>query len=193
MRASIVFLPFVLAFAGCMSSAPKAPKNWTVECAAACAEAAGKPSLPVVKLLQLEVRAPYSGSRIAVVRRDGSLAFDAFNSFAAQPASLLRGAAQDALESSGKFERVLTGGSSALAPMAAEVTVTKLALECGEAGRCDAAVALTLALVDSRSRSVVSVSKGESAVAAADGNYTAAFSRAFASAMSGAVRGIEAK
>jgi len=191
MRTRIVFLAALSALAGCMGPAPKAQRNWTIEWAAPSVEVQAKPALPAARLQRLEVRAPYDGSHLAVLRADGSLAFDAFNGFAAQPAAILRGAAFDALEASGMFEGVVQGGSSAAAPMSVEATVTRLALDCREKGRRDASVALTLALVSGRE--VVSTARGEAAAPTKGGDYTAAFSRAFSQAMTEAVRALRAK
>ncbi|MBQ6137886.1 MAG: hypothetical protein IJI73_11010 [Kiritimatiellae bacterium] len=187
-NALFVLLPAV---AGCLGTAPKAPVNWTVEWSADGQAVFAKPTMPAVKLLRLDVRAPYSGTRLAVLRADGSIAFDPFNGFAAQPASLLTGAALDALEATGAFESVLPGASTASAPLVAEATVTKLALDCRAKGRRDAVAAVTLALLSGRG--VVSVAKGEAAVSAADGGYSAAFSKAFSGAVAEAVRGLKVK
>lgn len=191
MKIRLALFALLPAVAGCLGSAPKAPVNWTVEWAAAGQAVYAKPVMPVAKLLRLDVRAPYNGTRLAVLRADGSIAFDPFNGFAAQPASLLGGAALDALEATGAFESVMPGASTAAAPLAVEATVTKLALDCRDKGRRDAVAAVTLALVSGRE--VVSVAKGESSVSAADGGYSAAFSKAFSGAVAEAVRGLKAK
>jgi len=137
---------YVSAFltAGCLGSAPKTPAYWTIE-----ADAAEKAASVVVC-------APYGGQRLAVLRANGSIAFDPCNSFAASPAAILK----DAL--------VARGGSGV-------VTVRKIALDCREAGRRDAVVELDIALGDR-------AASGSASVSAADGNYTAAFTRAFAQA-----------
>ena len=85
----------VLALTGCLSSAPKAPVNWTVEPSAAAVPRVQSQKYGTVRVAQVAVRAPYDGLRLAVLRRDGSVAFDPFNSFASSPSALLRGAAQD--------------------------------------------------------------------------------------------------
>ena len=134
--------------AGCLSSAPRPATNWLLE--------------PKVesRVAAVSVAVPYDGTRFAVLRADGSVAFDAFNGFAAKPAALLKAAV--------------------VCPHAkGEVIVRHLALDCRRAGRRDALVDLLL-LVDGR------VSAGSAAVETADGNYSAAFAKAFESALAAA-------
>ena len=86
-RAVTAVLP-VLLLAGCMGTAPKAPVNWTIEPKAASVFSAAAAKWGTVRLASVSVRAPYDGQRLAVLRADGSIAFDAFNTFAAAPAAL---------------------------------------------------------------------------------------------------------
>jgi len=175
----------VPAIAGCLSGAPKASVNWTVEPSASAVARAQAPKYGAVRVAQVQVRAPYDGLRLAVLRRDGSVAFDAFNSFAASPSALLRGAAQDVAEASGVFGCVLHQTSSAAAPHVLEVTVTRLALDCRVEGARIATVELAATLVGGRD--VVGVARGAGTFPAGSGDYTAAFSAAFSAAMSEAL------
>ena len=102
---------------GCFADAPKAPKNWSIEWDRTSVERNEKDALPAVKLSQFEVRAPYNGAHLAVLRPDGSIAFDSFNSFAAQPAALLKGAAFDSIEASGVFRGVYHVLGGRIAPL----------------------------------------------------------------------------
>lgn len=176
---------------GCLATAPKAPKTWSIEWSKTGIERTAESKLPAAKLLLVDVRAPYNGSRLAVLRGDGSMAFDSFNSFAAQPASLLRGAAFDVMEASGAFERVVSGGSIASTPLAAEVTVTRLALDCRKLEHRDALVSLTIVLVGNRT--VASSASAEASAPVEGGDYSAAFSKAFADAMMSAIRSLQAQ
>ena len=187
---SIAVLPLV---AGCLGTAPKAPKNWTVEWTGPSAKSAAEApaGAPSVKLLQLDVLAPYGGSRLAVLRADGSIAFDSFNSVAAQPASLLKGAAYDVVESCGAFSRVVRPNSSATSDLVMEIEVTRLALDCRAEGGRVASAAVTLSLVGNRS--VVSSSRGSAAAPVRDGDFSSAFSAAFADAMRSALGGLSAR
>lgn len=180
---------FLLPLAGCLAPAPKAPVNWTVEWAPSAARVSPRPAkAPAAKLLSVDVRAPYNTTRLPVLRADGSIAFDGFNGFAAPPAALLRAAAQDVLSASGAFDRVLAPGSTAVAPLALELTVTRLALDCRAQGRRDASVALVLTVVGRRT--VLDAARGEAAVPVAGGDYSAAFSAAFSEALLSAVHAL---
>ena len=190
-RAIHISLMAIPLLAGCLATAPKAAKNWSIEWVKTAIERGESDTLPAVKLAQLDVRAPYNGAHLAVLRADGSIAFDAFNAFAAQPAALLKGAAFDSLESSGVFSQVIAGNSAALAPYSIEITVTRLALDCRVAERRDASVALTVVLVGSRE--VVSSAHSEAAMPVEEGNISQAFSAAFAEALVSAVRSLETK
>jgi len=179
----ILLVPLI---AGCLSSAPKAPTHWTIDWERAAAQSAspGKLSADSVRIASVEIRAPYGGTRLAVLRQDGSIAFDAFNAFAVAPAQLLNGATFDATVASGIFGRVVTAHSAASARHTLEVCVTKLALDCRSEGKRVADVALTLTLLDGRR--VVANVRAEGTADAAD-DYSAAFSAAYARAMQGAL------
>lgn len=183
---TVLLLPVL---AGCLSSAPPAPANWIISWTPPAGTVSGETGArPCVKLLSVDVRAPYNGTRLAVLRADGSVAFDAYNAFAAAPSALLRGAAADVLAASGAFDRVVAPGSTASAPVALELTVTRLALDCRAEGRRDASVALTLTAV--ANRRVLASAAGEAAVPVPDGDYSAAFSKAFADALFASVRAL---
>ena len=184
-RNPLIITSLALALTGCLSSPPEAPVNWTVEWMPGGDTAAVSPRFGLVRPSLVVVRAPYDGSRIAVLRPDGSIAFDAFNVFAASPAALLRGAVGDVLSASGEFAGVLDAASSANAQYLAEVTVRRLALDCRKEGRRDACVDLTFTLLEGR-RPVATKSASASEPAPL-GNYSAAFSAAFARALQSAV------
>lgn len=176
-----------LGAAGCLGTGPKAPANWTIEIARAGAAAPAGGSgagLPAVRVASVGVRPPYDGTRLAVLRPDGSIAFDSFNVFAAPPAQILRGTVQDALEAAGA--QTVAANSQAQAAASVEAVVTRIALDCREKDRRDAVVELTLALVEGRR--VKASAKGEGRAGTDGGDYSAAFSRAFASAMEAAVQ-----
>ena len=146
----ILILAGLLALSGCLGSAPKRPVCWTIEVE------------PLTAVGRVVVSAPYSGTRFAVLRADGSLAFDPGNAFAAVPSVILGDAIQ-----SRRTHGVLT--------------VRKLALDCRQEGRRDAVVELEIV------RKGEPVHRGSASVGTADGNYTAAFSAAFAAAYRQAV------
>ena len=144
---------FAVALAGCLGPAPKAPVNWTIDVDAGA------------RVASVAVCAPYGGQRIAVLRPNGSIAFDPSNSFAASPSAILK----DAL--------VSRGGRGA-------VTVRRLALDCRAKGRRSALVELEMSLGER-------TAKGEASVPTPDGNYTAAFSSAFSRAFAQARKELE--
>lgn len=168
-----------------MSAAPKAPANWTIEPRAASVFSAAAAKWGTVRLASVSVRAPYDGQRLAVLRADGSIAFDAFNTFAAAPAALLRGAARDIAEGSGLFTRVVPATSSAAAPHSLEIGVTRLALDCRTEGARRAMCEITVLLLSGRD--IVGAARGVGEMPAGAGNYSEAFSAAFTAALSEAL------
>lgn len=192
MKKSLLAFACATLLAGCISSAKRTGVNWTVSMdrtfALDAEEYGGVAIKGVVKLLHLAVRAPYDTRQLVVLRADGSIAFDAFNTFAAAPAQLLKGIALDSLERSQRFSRVVPANSSARTDYTVEVEVETLALDCRKDSRRDAVVALTLTLL--KSRDVVASSHGEAKIPANGADYSAAFSRAFGDAFARALAGI---
>lgn len=137
----------------------------------------------IVRISQVLVRAPYNAAGLTVLRADGSLAFDAYNEYAAQPATLMKGVVFEALSASGLCRTVVNPSSFVSSTASLEVMVTKLALDCrkDDARRAVAGVLVRLIGKDS-----LSVARGEGEADAADGNYGAAFSRAVSAALDAA-------
>ncbi len=180
----ILNLTFALV-SGCLVSAPPQPKSWVVS-------APRKPSLEVnvtkvARLGSLSVAAPYDKPAMAVRRKDGSLAFDAFNVFATSPSSLLRAPLAALLSENGRFGRILPSSSTARTGTTVETVVNDLSLDCREEGRRIARVSLSLAVVENRE--VKEFLDGEGEADVADGDYSAAFSAAFEKAVSTAMAG----
>ena len=74
------FSAFILALlAGCLTTTPPPQSDWNIECSERAACLAETPKFGVAKLALVEVRAPYSVREVAVLRADGSMAFDQFN------------------------------------------------------------------------------------------------------------------
>ena len=184
----ILHFTFALALAlasGCLVSAPPQPKSWVVS-------APRKPSLEVnvtkvARLGSLSVAAPYDKPAMAVRRKDGSLAFDAYNVFATSPSSLLRAPLAALLSESGRFGRILPSSSTARTGTTLEAVVNDLSLDCREEGRRIACVSLSLAVVENRE--VKEFLDGEGEADVAEGDYSAAFSAAFEKAVSTAMAG----
>lgn len=76
-RIATLFLLTSVLVAGCLSSAPKSPKYWTINADSD------------LRVSEISVAAPYDGQRFVILRPDGSVAFDGFNVFSARPVQLI--------------------------------------------------------------------------------------------------------
>lgn len=193
MRKSLLVLLMASVFAGCLSSsAPVEVSNWTIDVSGVASSPGPIPAEGVshgaVRLSQVSVRAPYDARQIAVLRKNGSVAFDAYNQFASSPAALAKGAALDMLASSKAFRSAVASASAVRSELSAELSINRLALDCRVEGERKATVALALTIV--RDREIFAAVTGEAAVDAADGDYSKAFSAAFAMAMEKALGGL---
>ena len=171
---------------GCLVSAPPQPKSWIVS-------AQRKPAYEVnvskaARLGSLSVAAPYDRPALAVRRADGSIAFDAYNVFATSPSALLRAPLATLLEDGGSFGRILPSSSMARTGTTVEAVVNDLSLDCREEGRRTANVSITIAVMENRE--VKNFLDGEGSADASSGDYSAAFSEAFAKAVSAALASV---
>lgn len=166
---------------GCLTATVPDVARWPVEYRPVKAGQVGRPSFGVVRLSQLVVRSPYNTEGLAVLRANGTVAFDPFNEYAAQPSFLLRGIVLDALTASGLFDSVIGATSKVSEDYAVEVSVTRLALDCRKEGERKAVAEVFLRLV--KDESIAKVADGSAAIDAADGNYGEAFSRALSVAL----------
>ena len=164
--------------AGCFSSRPPNPTNWTIEAVPSLVEAAASPAFGPVRVVSVKVRSPYDSLRMAVLRPDGSLAFDAYNVFAAAPSAVLRGATADAVEASGLFAAM---GTASVGSGTLEVEISRLALDCRREGKREAVVELSL--VHSPDRKTSKTVRSAGRVTVSDGCYTSPFSEAFTVAL----------
>ena len=162
--------------AGCFTSTVTPPTYWPLDYTGPVASAK-TPKYGVARSLPVVVRSPYASAQIAVLRADGTVAFDPLNEFATTPANLLRGPALDAVAASGLFREVVGSESIAAADVSVEVTVSRLALDCREEGKREALVEMNLRIL--RGHDIVSSVKGAGKVDANSGNYGSAFSAAF--------------
>lgn len=185
--AGVVSAVFAAALSGCLS-ASRAPEVacWSVEYAGENGAAQiREPRFDVVRVSQVVVRAPYGVKGLAVLRANGTVAFDPYNEYAAGPSALVKGVVEDALSASGLFKAVVGSSSAVRAPLQAEVTVTRLALDCRAEGSRRAVAELDVCLVDGRG--IVARAKGAGDADAADGKYGAALSRAVSDALAEAM------
>ena len=172
--------------AGCLGPAPKEPVRWFVEAGSATVKCDEAPRHGAARLSRLAVRPPYDRTALAVLRRNGSIAFDPSNSFAASPAAMLNGVALDVIAASGIFEAAVGRSSSAAAQESIEIDVNRFALDCRVQGLRTASVSLKVTLL--KGHEILSVADGDGEASAAEGDYSASFSAAFTSALVQALR-----
>lgn len=179
---TFVLVSFCLA--GCLGGRQPEPRRWTISaCKIEEAPLAIDQKWDVVRVAHLEVAAPYDGLRIAVKRKDGTLAFDARNVFAATPAALLRVPTRDVLLASGKCRAVVPPNSPVRAPCSLEISVDTLALDCSKEGECRAEVALSVTLFEGRELKRTLKSAAHVPVNKENKNLSAAFSLAYSTAL----------
>lgn len=182
--AVFVLLPVL---AGCLTASQPETVCWPVEFVMPDgARAADEPVAGVARVSQVIVRAPYGEKEMAVLRADGSLAFDGYNEYAANPAILLKGVVFDALEASGLCRTVVGSASSAVTPTSVEVTFTRLCLDCRNEGSRLATAAVSVRVLGKDES--VRTEKGAGSADAADGNYGKAFSGAVSEALTEALK-----
>ncbi len=185
MKTNLIVVAGLAAFSGCLGAGPKAARLWTVG-AQTQSVSVQTPAdgLRAAKLASVTVLPPYNGMPLAVLRPDGTIAFDAYNKFASQPAALLAAAAFETIEASGAFVPLSRPGSACAPRLTIEITVTRFALDCRRKGERKASVAVYAALLDNRL--LKAAARGEAEADASEGDYSAAFSKAFADALAAA-------
>ena len=184
----------LLACAGCFSSSVEPPKAWTVFPVAGNSPAAPAPgAFSVTRQGPVTVTAPFDSTSFVVRRADGSVARDPYNVFAAPPSALLRAAVRARLESDGRFGRVVPQSSSASADVQVEVLVRDLSLDCTDANRrmSRAAVSIDVLRADRGARTVILSGDGDGTDDAKNGDYSAAFSKAFDAALANALKNLK--
>ena len=193
MRISSAFL--LLAFcAGCFTSGKPTPKSWTVEpTAAASSETSPErapPAFATTRVGTVSVCAPFDRATFVVRRADGSVAFDAYNEFAASPSALLRVPVRAQLATDGRFGHVVAQSSAASADASVEVLVTDLSLDCREFGarKARAAVSVDVVRTGRGVRTVALSADGSSEADAGSGDFSTAFSKAFNEALAEALK-----
>ena len=191
-------LPAVLLLvlcAGCFTSGKPTPKSWTVEPTAAppadlSPEKKSPPAFATTRVGTVAVNAPFDRAPFVVRRADGSVAFDAYNEFAAPPAALLRAPVKAQLATDGRFGHVVAQSSAASADASVEVLVTDLSLDCRESGRRTARAAVSVDVVRTGrgARTVALSADGASEADASSGDFSSAFSKAFNEALAEALK-----
>lgn len=178
----LIALALIPVLAGCLTASSPEVSQWNIEYVGK-SRMAKETKYDVVRISQVLVRSPYNLSGIAVLRANGSMAFDPYNEYAAQPSSLIKGVVFEALGASGLCRIVVNPSSFVPSSDSLEVLVTKLALDCRQDG---VRRAVANVLVRVLGKDAVDIARGEGEVDAADGNYGAAFSRAVSAALDSA-------
>ena len=173
--------------AGCLTTNPPEVSFWPLEYKGT-ANVSADARFGVARVSQVLVRAPYNSAEITVLRADGSLAFDAYNEYAAVPSSLLKGVLVQALQASGRFKAVVNASSSVRSAVSVEMFVGRMALDCRTTGERHAVVELLVRIIGEGDE--IWIVKGEGRESAADGNYGVAFSKAVTAALESALGGL---
>ena len=174
---SIALLPVL---SGCLTAGTPKVAQWLVEYKGPAKEA-DSAKFGVGRVSQVLVRSPYNETGIAVLRADGSMAFDPYNEYAANPTSLLKGFVFDAMDASGLFGAVVNPSSSVRSTATVEVLVSRLALDCRKEGERKAVAAVRVRVLADSDK--VLYAQGEGSADAKDGNYGAALSDALSTAL----------
>ena len=186
MKKTVVFalLPIL---AGCLSASSPKVTQWPLEYSGPV-KTTRIPKYEVGRVSQILVRSPYNETGIAVLRADGSMAFDPYNEYAANPTALLRSVVFDAMDASGLFGFVVNPSSSVRSSALAEVLIGRLALDCRKEGERKAVASVLVRIIADGERALHA--KGEAEADAKDGNYGAALSDALSKALSSALEQI---
>jgi len=184
MKALSAVLPLVV-LCGCLSPVSAPPVSyWLLEYRPS-SSAEQAPKYGVARLSQVVVGQPYSGERFVVLRRDGTVAFDSCNVFAASPSALMKGVGLSAMKSSGLFADAVESSSGASAAVSVELTVNRLAIDCRQEDSRRAAAEVFVKVLNGKS--IVATSEGEGVADASDGDFGVAFSKAVSEAISSAL------
>ena len=177
----LIALSLIPLLSGCLSASSPRVTQWLLEYKGPV-RATRVTKYEVGRVSQVLVRSPYNEVGIAVLRADGSMAFDPYNEYAANPTALLKGFVFDAMDASGLFGTVVNPSSSVRSQTQAEVLVSRLALDCRMKGERKAVAAVRVRLIADDGK--VLCAQGEGSSDAKDGNYGAAFSSALSMALS---------
>jgi len=171
--------------AGCMTASVPTVSYWYVT-SPVDRPLVEKPKYGVVRISQVIVRAPFDSRQIVVRRADGSIAFDAYNNFAALPSQLFKAPVIASIANSGLCTLAVDAASSARTDDVTEAIITDLALTTADDGTLNANVSVIYRLLDQK-RDIVSIALGSGIAAVENGSLTHAFSAAFAKASSKAL------
>ena len=176
----LIALSLIPLLFGCLSASSPKVTQWLMEYKGPV-RATRMPKYEVGRGSQVLVRSPYNEVGIAVLRADGSMAFDPYNEYAANLTAMLKGFVFDAMDASGLFRTVVNPSSSVKSQALTEVLVSRLVLDCRKAGERKAVASVRVRLIADDGRTLYA--QGEGAADAKDGNYGMALSDALSTAL----------
>jgi len=184
MTARILAFACLALTAGCFTSRTPQATHWLLAPSVSEQSTASAPAFDEARLAVVFMRSPYDGKSIVVLRPDGSVAFDPYNQFAAQPTALIKGTALDVIRHTGLFKGVQPSITTADVKLTLELVIDQFALDCREKGERKATVDLTLVMIERRH--VVAARRGSASADVKNGDYSAAFGSAFTQALTSA-------
>ena len=179
----LIALSLIPLLSGCLSASAPRVTQWLLEYKGPV-RATRLTKYEVGRVSQVLVRSPYNEVGIAVLRADGSMAFDPYNEYAANPTAMLKGFVFDAMDASGIFGTVVNPSSSVKSQALVEVVIARLALDCRREGERKAVASVRVRLISDDGKALHV--QGEGTVDAKDGNYGAALSNALSMALNSA-------
>ena len=179
----LIALSLIPLLSGCLSASSPKVTQWLLEYKGPV-RATRLTKYEVGRVSQVLVRSPFNEVGIAVLRADGSMAFDPYNEYAANPTAMLKGVVFDAMDASGLFGTVVNPSSSVKSQAQSEVLVSRLVLDCRKEGERKAVAAVRVRLIANDGKALYA--QGEGTADAKDGNYGAALSGALSTALNAA-------
>ena len=179
----LIALSLIPVLSGCLSASAPKVTQWLLEYKGPV-RTTRLPKFEVGRVSQALIRSPYNATGIVVLKADGSMAFDPYNEYAANPVAMLKGVVFDAMDASGLFDSVVNPSSAVKAQAMAEVLVTQLTLDCRTEGNRKAVASVRVRLIPVEGQPVHA--QGEGTADAKDGNYGAALSSALSTALDSA-------
>lgn len=176
----LIALSLIPLLSGCLSASSPKVTQWLLEYKGPV-RATRLTKYEVGRVSQVLVRSPFNEVGIAVLRADGSMAFDPYNEYAANPTAMLKGFVFDAMDASGLFGTVVNPSSSVRSQALVEVLVSRLVLDCRKEGERKAVAAVRVRLIADDGKALYA--QGEGVADAKDGNYGAALSDALSTAL----------
>ena len=179
----LIALAFAPVLFGCLSASTPKVTQWLLEYKGPV-KTTRLSKYEVGRVSQVLVRSPYNEMGIAVLRADGSMAFDPYNEYAANPTALLKGFVFDAMDASGLFGSVVNPSSSVKSTAQVEVLISRLALDCRKEDERKAVASVRVRILADAEKPLYAQGEGEAD--AKDGNYGAALSDALSAALNSA-------